>query len=112
MTFDEWFDEPEVFATRGERIMEMACMDALRATWDAASAVATKQSDAEVTPPATVAAIVEELDAAAERFTRYTNNPVDGLLSAAARLIEELSATRSTLIPLPVLDPSLLEVGK
>ena len=61
MTFDEWFEEFEGFSTRGERIMEMECVDALRATWDAATAEARKQSN---------------------------------------------------LIGLPVLDPSLLEVGK
>lgn len=43
MTFDEWFSEREAFATRGERIMDMPCMDALRATWDAATAEAKKQ---------------------------------------------------------------------
>lgn len=43
MTFDDWFNEVEVFGTRGERIMEMSCMDALRATWDAATEEARKQ---------------------------------------------------------------------
>lgn len=43
MTFDDWFNEVEVFSTRGERIMDMECMDALRATWDAATEEARKQ---------------------------------------------------------------------
>ena len=37
--------------------------------------------------------LVEELDIASDRFTRCTNDPVDGLLSAAARMIEEFLAT-------------------
>ena len=35
-SFDQWFNEPEVFGTRGERIMDMESMQALRAVWDAA----------------------------------------------------------------------------
>lgn len=42
MTFDEWFNEVEGFGTRGERIMDMECADALRATWDAATEEARK----------------------------------------------------------------------
>ena len=37
-------------------------------------------------------ALIEELDEAAERVTRYSNSPLDGLLSAAARKLEELAA--------------------
>lgn len=42
MTFDDWFNEMEGFSMRGERIMEMSCMDALRATWEAATSEAKK----------------------------------------------------------------------
>ncbi|WP_219209484.1 hypothetical protein [Variovorax boronicumulans] len=42
-------------------------------------------------------ALIEELDAAAERITRYSNNPLDGLLSAAARKLEKLAAIASRL---------------
>lgn len=43
MTFDDWFEEFEGFSTRGERIMEMECVDALRATWEAATAEERKR---------------------------------------------------------------------
>lgn len=43
MTFDEWFGEVEGFATRGERVLDMECIAALRAVWDAAIEEASKQ---------------------------------------------------------------------
>ena len=39
--------------------------------------------------------LVIELDDAAERITRYSNSPLDGLLSSAARAIEALADMRS-----------------
>lgn len=50
-------------------------------------------------PPAVeqeVATLIEELDAAAARLTQYTNSPLDGLLNAAARMIESLATTQPT----------------
>jgi hypothetical protein len=41
-----------------------------------------------------VAALVEELDNASGRLTQHTNNPLDGLLNAAARMIESLVEDR------------------
>lgn len=45
------------------------------------------------------AALVNELDAAAGRLTQRTNNPLDGLLNAAARKIEELAAQAAPSLP-------------
>lgn len=47
-------------------------------------------------------ALVEELNAASERFTRYSNDPVDGLLSEAAMVIEELAAALRTALSQPI----------
>ena len=38
-----------------------------------------------------VQALIEELDIASDRITRYSNSPMDGLLSAAARMLERLA---------------------
>lgn len=44
-------------------------------------------------------ALVEELEVASDRLTRYTNNPLDGLLAAAARAITELRSLQSSAQP-------------
>lgn len=35
--------------------------------------------------------LIDELDVAAGRITQYSNSPLDGLLNAAARKLEELA---------------------
>ena len=89
MTFDEWFEEPEAFATRGERIMDMPCIDALRATWDAAEKPAEQALRA-------ILKIVQD----------YL--PPDGPYTG----MEALSAIISVVDPWPLIEPDLLDTSK
>ncbi|MES2973338.1 MAG: hypothetical protein V4757_07000 [Pseudomonadota bacterium] len=80
-------------------LQEIPDVDHTPAKGDFAVAIYRAMISAAPTPPQPaaqpdVAALIEELDNAAGRLTQYTNNPLDGLLNAAARKLEELSAAQ------------------